>query len=87
MPEMQEIKDSLHRILFYIENDPKTGRKGIITDVEDIKTNIIDLTQKVDGFIVEYNKAQAIKNAKIGLISSICGGIAACVVWLIKMLA
>lgn len=84
--EVQEIKDVLHRILFYLENDPKTGKKGLVTDVEDVKQHVRSVEEKLDEFIYEYNKAQAVKAAKASVWGIIGGGVVSAVIWLIKHL-
>lgn len=59
--DQKDIKDDLKRLLFYVENDPKTGKKGIVTEVEDLKTSQEDLRFTVINFVAEYRQAQAVK--------------------------
>lgn len=86
MPEQHEIKDGLNRILFYLENDSRTGRKGLVTDVEDLKEDFKDLRNTLTNFIAEYRQAQAVKNAKVGLIGALAGAAVTGIGWLIKIL-
>ena len=83
--ENSDIKDSLNRILFYLENDSRTGRKGIVTEMEDMKESITDLRNSVVRFIAEYRQAQAVKNAKVGLIGALAGGVVTGIAWIIKV--
>lgn len=86
VPE-KDLRDSLNRILFLIDNDPRTGRKGLYTEVSDLKEEIGQLRQVMTTFIAEYRQAQAVKAAKTGLISAIVSGVVAAIVYLIKWLS
>ncbi len=77
MSEQQEIADSLKRILFYLDNDNKTGKKGLVTEIDDLKTEVAGLKNTLTNFIAEYRQAQAVQKAKVGLLSLIGGGIVA----------
>lgn len=80
--DQKDIKDDLKRLLFYVENDPKTGRKGIVTDVEDLKNSQDGLRKTMVDFISDYRQDQAVKRAKIGVIGMIGGTLGTGLWWL-----
>lgn len=45
-PEKQTINQKLDRVLYILENDDKTNRKGLVEDVADMKLNIEELIFK-----------------------------------------
>lgn len=57
--QIKELDDKITRILFYLENDEKTGKKGLIGKFEDIEDIINDLVLK--------DKIKAAKVAGIGI--------------------
>lgn len=73
--DVEVLKKKVDLILFYINNDEGTGRKGIVNQLEDLK-------DKVDKFIVKYNQNEAVKKAKM----TIWGMIGGAVIWLFKIL-
>lgn len=85
MSEITEIKRSLDRILFYLENDPKTGKEGLVTEIENVKSDVAGLKNTMINFIAEYRQAQAVKNAKVGLIATLASAIVTVIMWLIKI--
>lgn len=85
MDEISEIKYGLNRILSYLENDNKTGRDGLVTEVKNMNQRIGTLEQKFVTFIAEYRQEQAVKNAKVGLIGAIAGGLVTLIFYIIKI--
>lgn len=57
--QIKELDDKITRILFYLENDEKTGKKGLIGKVDDMEEVISDLVLK--------DKIKAAKVAGIGV--------------------
>ena len=57
--QIKELDDKITRILFYLENDEKTGKKGLIGKVEYMEEVINDLVLK--------DKIKAAKVAGIGI--------------------
>ena len=45
-PERQSINKKIDRVLYILENDEKTNRKGLVEDVADIKIVLEDLLFK-----------------------------------------
>ncbi len=82
--EIHSIKDSLQRILFYLENDGKTGRKGLVMDVEDLKEDVESVKKNLNDFINEYRQAQAVKAAKASVWGIVGGSVVSFVIWLLK---
>jgi hypothetical protein len=79
--QVSETGRKLDRILFILNNDEGTGQDGLVAQVQEIKkknhSDILRVEGKIDGFIIEYKKQEAVKNAKAGLIGAIAGGIVA----------
>lgn len=68
------IHDKLNRILSYIENDEKTGRKGLFTECAEMRRDLDGLLER-----------EKIYMAKVGIIGSIFGAIGAGIVWAFKI--
>lgn len=53
---VQELKDKLSRVLYILENDDKTNRKGLVQQVEEMEDtlNEILLQQKMFAFKVAF---------------------------------
>ena len=83
MTELQDLRNDIKEVLFYIRNDPRTGRKGLVKEVEDLKASQDETNEKLIDFITEYRKDQAVKRAKVGLIGAIGGAVATCLGWII----
>ena len=80
MSNHEEIKSKLDRILSYIEDDPKTGRKGIFRQVqensEDIEKNKDDISGVKSG--IETDKK--VLTGKV----TVLGFIGGAVLWVLK---
>lgn len=78
----------LDRIIFILDNDEGTGQEGLVAQVHGIKkknhTDITRIERKIDDFIAEYKKAEAVKNAKAGVIGAIAGTLVSIGAFLIK---
>jgi hypothetical protein len=70
--EDRRLNEKIDRILFILENDEKTGRKGLVQMVALIR---IDL----DGLLKREEIAAAVHRGK----SAIYGGIGALILWII----
>lgn len=81
----------LDRIIFILDNDEGTGQYGLVAQVQDLKKkqhdDIARVEDKIDAFIVEYKKTEAVKQAKAGLIGALAGGIVGIVGFIIKNLS
>lgn len=55
------ISQKLDRVLYILENDDKTNRKGLVQDVADLKAQVQELVTK--------NKLNESRNALLGAIS------------------
>lgn len=76
--EIEVLNRKMDRILFYLNNDGDTGKKGVIAQLESLSKDFYK-------FRDEYRTAQAVRTAKIGLIGSLGGVVGAGIVWLIKI--
>lgn len=85
--DIQKIHDDLHRILSYLENDGKTGRKGLVTEVEDLKKELDSTKQTMVNFIAEYRKDQAVKYAKNAVWGMVGAAAVTIAWWLVKGIA
>ena len=45
--EVQDIKDNMHRVLFYLEDDKATGSKGLMSRVKKIEDDTLNNTAYV----------------------------------------
>lgn len=72
--EFDELKKDVSEILSYIRNDVNTGKKGMYTEVEDLKERVRDLEV--------LNK---ITSAKKAMLLFIGGVIASATTWIIKL--
>jgi len=64
--EERELKDSVQKIKFYLEDDPSTDKKGLVSQVNDIQHTLDELLQR-----------ETVFRTKAGIISSIAGVIGA----------
>lgn len=85
--DLQDIHDQQSRILSYLENDPKTGRHGLVTDLELLKKDVTDMRNTFVTFLAEYRQAQAVKYAKNVVWGAVGAGMVAVGWWLIKLIA
>lgn len=81
MSEISEIKDGLSRILFYLENDEKTGKKGLVKEMDMLKDDVQGLRNTLTNFIAEYRQEKAVNKAKVGIIGAIGGSIVTALTW------
>jgi len=86
--EVKNTDKKLDRIIYILDNDLGTGQPGLVSQVQDIKkkqhADIIRVETKIDEFINEYKKTEAVKQAKAGIIGAIAGGIVAFIAFIIK---
>lgn len=60
----ESLDKKVDKILFYLENDNKTNKKGLVQQVTELKTDIDEIKTK-----------ERVKIGKVGVISSILGAI------------
>lgn len=84
--EILSIEKKLDRVLFYLNDDPATGKKGLVSNAESLDTKILALNKKVDVFINEYETDKKVKAAKIAAYASAGGGVALVGKYLISLL-
>ena len=86
--DVKNTDKKLDRIIYILDNDLGTGQPGLVSQVQDIKkkqhADIIRVETKIDEFINEYKKTEAVKQAKAGIIGAIAGGIVAFIAFIIK---
>ena len=86
--DVKNTDKKLDRIIYILDNDLGTGQPGLVSQVQDIKkkqhVDIIRVETKIDEFINEYKKTEAVKQAKAGIIGAIAGGIVAFIAFIIK---
>lgn len=77
--EVKTLDKKVDKILNYLYNDSGTGQKGLIAKVEDMHT-------VMNKFIENYEKDQAVKKARLGVIGAVAGGIGAGLLWVIEQI-
>lgn len=70
-PEYQDLNKKLDRLLFIIDNDEKTNRKGLVEDVANMKATLEDLVFKQKMFV-----------AKVAFIGAVGGFLFTVLVWI-----
>jgi len=88
--EVKNTDKKLDRIIYILDNDQGTGQPGLVSQVQDIKkkqhSDIIRVETKIDEFITEYRKSEAVKQAKAGIIGALAGGLVTFITFIIKHL-
>lgn len=86
--EVKNTDKKLDRIIYILDNDQGTGQAGLVSQVQDIKkkqhSDIIRVEAKIDEFITEYRKSEAVKQAKAGIIGAIAGGLVGVISFIFK---
>lgn len=86
--DVKNTDKKLDRIIYILDNDLGTGQPGLVSQVQDIKkkqhADIIRVETKIDEFITEYKKTEAVKHAKAGIIGAIAGGLVTFIGFLFK---
>lgn len=86
--EVRNTDRKLDRIIYILDNDQGTGQPGLVSQVQDIKkkqhADIIRVETKIDEFITEYKKTEAVKHAKAGIIGAMAGGLVTLIGFIIK---
>lgn len=78
MSEIKALEKKVDLILSYLHNDRGTGAPGLVADFASLKKDFND-------FKMKYERDQAIRNAKIGVIGAIAGGVVSFGAYLIKI--
>lgn len=84
--DLQEIHDQQTRILSYLENDKSTGRKGLVTELHDLKKDMETIKQHHVTFVAEYRRDQAFKAGKNVAWGMVGASLIAIFIWLAKLL-
>lgn len=79
-PNNDDLEKKVDRILFYLQNDDGTGRKGLVAEFHDHK-------EKVNDFMAKYETQQEIKRTKLTIWGAVGGSIISTLVFLFKWLA
>ena len=80
------IDDKVDRILSYLDNDEKTGRIGLVTQIKHHEINVQALTLKIVEMEHQKSIDKAVSNTKMAVWGSIGGGIMLFATWLFKIL-
>lgn len=72
-----EIEAKLDQLIAYIYNDARTGRKGLVQEVDDLKTSF-------SKFLEQYKLKEAVKKAKMGVWGMVGGALLLGLKWLIE---
>lgn len=72
--DVEILKRSVDKILFYLHNDEGTGNKGLIAEVK-------QLSHDFNEFKSKYETGQAVKKATIGVWATIGGFVALIARW------
>lgn len=67
----------LDRIIYILNNDEGTGQPGLVSQVKSMQG-------KVNLFIEEYEKKEAVKKGKLGLMATIFGAIGTSIAFFFK---
>ncbi|MES2287542.1 MAG: hypothetical protein V4547_17745 [Bacteroidota bacterium] len=75
--DVASLKRDVQEILFYLKNDNKADRKGLIAEVAELKKGFSE-------FVTAYKTDKAVKKGQLGVIATIGAGVALVIEWLIK---
>lgn len=78
--EIGELSQKVDRILAYLHNDQGTGELGLVAAFKDHKA-------KMDNFVVEYERNEAVKKGKMSMISLFFGAVGSCLALIAKWFA
>lgn len=88
--KIEEIEDKLTQLLFYIHNDNHTGRKGLVQEVSDIKSDISKVKSEIFDFMNKYKEKEAVKAAEqrtaIIVTSAFVSGLVGLIGWVLKII-
>lgn len=65
MLEDKELRSDVKRILFYLENDYKTGKPGLVKEVGMISESQKETDKRFVGFLAEYRQTQAVRKRDV----------------------
>lgn len=85
--ESRETERKLDRVLSYLENDDLTGKKGLVSEVAQMKTDHARVESKLDIFIADFKKKEAVTTAIKNTKATIFGAIGAGLIYILKTLA
>lgn len=77
--DVASLKRDVQQILFYLKNDDAADRKGLISEVTELKRSFSE-------FIQSYKTDKAVRKAQIGIIATIGGGAAFILEFIIKLI-
>lgn len=72
--KIDEMEEKLNQVLFYLHNDDKTGKRGIVQDIYDLKKDVHSIKSEIADF-----------KTRIGILSIVASGIVTLAGWLIKL--
>lgn len=84
--KLDAVKETTDRILFYLDDDPKTGSIGLVQKVKHTEFNIQALTSKLMDVEQERKIEKAVRKATVrtwALVAGFGGGLAG---WLFKII-
>lgn len=84
--EAQQTEKKLDRVLSYLENDDSTGKKGLVAEVAQMKTDHARVELKLDMFIADFKKKEAVTVAIKNTKATIFGAVGAGLIWLLKLI-
>lgn len=77
--DIEILKRDVSKILGYLHNDDGTGKKGLVAEVESLKSDFAK-------FMSAYKIEKSFKKGQISIIAFIGGGFALFIEWLIKVI-
>lgn len=84
---ISEVNDKVSEILFYLHNDPKTGRVGLVQQVKDHEK----LSESMSDDITKIQQQKAIdvavRKSTMAIFGTIGGLIGGAIIWLAKIIA
>lgn len=86
LTKIEEMEKKIDQVLFYLHNDNHTGKKGLVQEMHDLKTEIFNVKVDITAFINEYKKQEAVKNARIGVIAVVVSAATSIAGYLFKII-
>lgn len=87
MLEDKELRSDVKRILFYLENDDKTGKPGLVKQVSAFSERQDTADKRFVDFLAEYRQAQAIRKRDVKWLAVAWSAVTTGLFFLLKALA
>jgi len=84
--QMSEINKNVNSILFYLHNDPNTGKVGLVQQVKNNENQIEELNEKHDKMLLERTVDKAVRKSTMAIFGTIGGLVGGAIIWLAKII-